>query len=213
MAPLETGVSYLVTAEDLVGEGLPDDGHALAVADLAEALIERCTGGFRFTAYDGTLTLDGNGAETLVLPQPIVSLTSVTVDSQTVLSSGYVVLNRRPPAGDDRRWPRLCRVGATWTVGRLNVALTGRFGFTDLVGSAEVTPPEIKRAALALIAMELNRVGIEDEAVTRKLRAYLKGFSVEGVSVSLADAAVTNGHTGVPEIDKVLAAYRHRGLC
>lgn len=208
-------MSYLVTAEDLRAEGLPDDGRALELADLVEAFIERDSG-FSFRKQTLTFTLDGTGTNTLTLPQPILSLTSVTLDGTALVEgTDYYARKSRPPGSDDRRWPRLilydtsALVSGTWGTKRQSAVVVGSFGYTRAVGAAEVAPAEIKRAALRLVALELARIGADDEQTVRKVRAYATSFSAGGADVSLSVLAVSGGPTHVPEIDTVLDAFRH----
>ena len=212
------------TIDDLRAEGIDDDGRVESVLiPLAEAAIERWTG-FRFYSYAATLVLDGTGTRVLVLPQAILSITSVTVDTVAVDAGDYVVYNRRPPGRDDRRWPRLARPpsldswnaqagGAIWAVGAQNVSVVGTFGFTDADAQGNERPPEeIRRLTLRLVALELARLGDLDELTARRLRVYGLSMDAGGVSLSLAAAAVSDGPTGVPEIDGVVARYSHVGL-
>lgn len=212
---------YLITAEDLRGEALPDDGRALDLALLAEEYIERVTR-FRFQAHEAVFALDGTGDGVLGLPQPILSLTSVIADGVTLVEgTDFVAYKSRPPGRDDRRYPRLVRKttltawpddpvsGAIWTLGQQNVVIDGTFGFTNQIGTAEVAPREVVRAGLRLVALELARIGVDDEVNAAKLRRYLTSFTTGHLEATLSDLAVSGGESGVPEIDKTLRAYTH----
>lgn len=216
-------MSYLVTAESLRGEALPDDGRALDLADWAEEYVERETG-FRFSSHVTAYTLDGNGQATLTLPQPVISLTSVTVGGTAMVEgTDYVAMKRRPPGPDDRRWPRLiippptasssflsgATLAGVWTKGVQNVVVTGTFGYTRLQGTAEVPPREIQRAALRLVALELARIGDDKESTARRIKTYVTSFTASALTTSLSELAVSAGPTHVPEIDDALAAFRH----
>lgn len=211
-------MSYLVSAEMLAGEGLPSDGRALQLADLAEAYLERETG-FSFRAQALAFALDGSGAETLTLPQPVLSLTSVTLDGSVLVEgTDFFAKKSRPPGPDDRRWPRLVMTASSatsiragvWTQGRQNVAVEGTFGFTRAQGAAEVPPAEIQRAALRLVAIEAARLGVDDEQTVRKLRVYLQAITpTSGMSATLSALAVSGGPTHVPEIDHVIERFKH----
>lgn len=216
-------MSYLVTPEMLRGEGLPDDGRAEMIADWAEAYVERETG-FSFRAQAASFLVDGSGSATLTLPQPIISISSLTVGG-VALAEGtdYLAMKRRPPDADDRRWPRLViptpspsstfltgsRLGNVWTLGVQNVAVAGTFGFTRLVGTSEVAPEEIERAALRLVALELARLGDAKEATAQRVRKFVTSFTAGALSSSLSSLAVSAGPTHVPEVDAVLDAFRH----
>ena len=216
-------MSYLVTPEALRGEGLPDEGRVLDLADWADEYIERETG-FRFASHVATFTLDGRGTDVLTLPQPVISLTSVTVGGTAMVEgTDYVAMKRRPPGPDDRRWPRLiiplpsasssflsgATLAGVWTKGTQNVVVAGTFGYTRLQGAVEVSPREIQRVALRLVALELARIGDDKEQTARKLKTYITSFTAAALTTSLSQLAVSAGPTHVPEIDDVLAAFRH----
>ena len=207
---------------DLAREGLTGDaGRLEALIGEAEAFFEDQTG-FRFASHAATWTLDGTGTNLLVLPQPVISLTSVTVQGTLLAASDYILYNRRPPGPDDRRWPRLTRATATvwdaavpviqpiWPLADQTIVIVGTFGFTDLVGGAEVAPVEVRRALVRYVARVLRpREGDEAEAQAGRALRFATGVGGGGVSVSFADEAVSDGPTADPYIDDVLRRYSH----
>lgn len=205
----------IVNDGDLRAHGFPVDGFAQETVRLAEQWVERATG-FRFYSHAATFALDGSGYAVLLLPQPVISITSVTEDDAALAATTeYVAYNRRPPDFDDRRYPRLVRMGGTagttgrWARGVRNVSVVGTFGFTVTRGSAEVPPEEIKRLVLLITALEIGRVGIADEAQGRQARAYATSLGFSGLSVSLASIAFDGAYTGIRQIDSIVDAHRH----
>ena len=212
----------IINEADLAVEGLPTDQRVLTVIlPLAEEVLERATG-YRFYAHDTTYVLDGTDGP-LVLPQPLITLSTFTLDDEEVDAASYIIRNRRPPDVDDRLYPRIERLStaATWGEGWSsiggspgwgsgvgNISVTGTFGFTDLRNGAEKPPHEIIRLCVRLVAYELARVGDLDAQMARKLQIY--GSSFEGISLasSLAAADRPEGFA-VPEIDQVIARFSH----
>lgn len=218
--------NIIADVEDLAKEGLSlggDEARLDEIIVMAEQAVEQITG-FRFYSFAATYVLDGSGSHILSLPQPAISLTSVTEDGSSLVSgTDYVLYNRRLPGADDRYRPRLERVvasdswsawagtpGPVWALGQQNVSLVGTFGFTTLSGVSEVCPPEVRRALIRLIVFEAARVGASDEAGEARAKRYGAQFTAGDVTVNLNDVvAFGKGQTGDPVVDSVLMRYRH----
>jgi hypothetical protein len=214
----------IITLADLALEGIEgDEGRLEVLIGKAEAFIEHQTG-FRFYSHAETYVLDGNGAEVIVLPQPVISLSSISEDGTLLTSDDYILYNRRVPGLDDRHYPRIAKVspssafdaegvlaqGATWSSERKAISLVGTFGFTDLVGTAEVAPLEIQHLAIRLVGHLFPRVGPDEEEAGRRIRRFVSEVGGDrSISAVLSDKANSNGPTGDIDIDDVLLRYRH----
>lgn len=193
------------TVQDIRDEGITpeqaDDTRLATLIDLATAYIDRVTRQW-FEPRAMTITLDGNGSETLLLPVFPIEVVSVTVDGQVV--TDYKVYNRFFP--DDRRNPKIYR-DAGWPEGRQNVSIQGTWGFVDKIGTQYTTPAMIKQVAKRLVIRELPLLGDAEGQEERK-RARIVSESTDGHSYTLERLAATLDLTGDPDIDGVLALFR-----
>lgn len=216
-------MGQLITLQDLALEGLSgQDARLEHLITGAEAYIQQVTG-FRFYQHEATFVLDGPGFDTLILPQPVIALTSVTEDGVALSASDYTVYNRRPPAPDDRLFPRLVKANNSlltagwqgslptepvWNRGRQNITIVGTFGFTDLIGDDEVTPWEIRRAAVRLVKLLEYRVGSDDEMAALRVVKYGTDINTAGVRVMVNDRAIGD-ISGDEVADSILTRYTH----
>jgi len=76
--------------------------------DLWEQYVERWTRNF-FRSVAATVTLDGNNSRVLFLPIPILTITSLQMNSiaADLPASQFVAHNARGPVKDDRQNPRI----------------------------------------------------------------------------------------------------------
>lgn len=213
----------LINLPDLALEGVTgQDARLNHLITGAEAFIEQVTG-FRFYKHAATFTLDGAGVEHLTLPQPPITLTSVTEDGGVLTTSDYLTYSRRPPDTDDRLYPRLSKVRnsaltlgwagsvpteCVWTRGLQNIVIVGEFGFTDLIGDDEVTPWEIKRAAVRAVKLLSYRLGTDDEQAALRVLRFGTDLSAAGIRVMIHERAIGD-ITGDEVLDSILARYRH----
>jgi hypothetical protein len=151
-----------------------------------------------------SLHLDGSGRNILPLPLPIISLNSVTEDSDSIALTDIIIYNRYYP--DDRYRPRL-QYEHRYNIfprGNQNIVLDGVFGFVEKDGT---TPADLQEAAIKMMLFELApfvgkagfklpRIGVITQEMADKY------------SYKIQPGETLNGVTGVPEIDKVLYKYR-----
>ena len=146
-------------AEDVSDEVIEDE------IIKAQQLIERYCRQW-FDARDLTLTLDGNESDTLFLPVPIISVTSLTIneDGLALGSDNYKAYNSRT-IPDDRRNPRIQikRVrNSIFETGRgrlfvkgLDQVVVGTFGFVEPDGTA---PAIVRNACLQLVCSSITEI-------------------------------------------------------
>ena len=216
----------LITATDLVADGiaLTENLCALRISE-AEAKIEQITG-FRFYKHTATIKLDGSATELLVLPQPLITLTSITEDGVAVASTDYTLYNRTLPGHDDRLWPRIVKSSANsilwqpdtqsevlskWNRGYQNIVIVGDWGFVDAAGDPVqyTTPVEIKRAAVRLTALLAYRAGSEQDRIQLRMSRDIQSMTAASLSVSFWNDPASNFLTGDSVIDDILRRYTH----
>ena len=153
--------------------------------------IDRVTGQF-FELREKTIKLDGRGGKNLVLPVFAYSVDYVKVEGEEI--HDYVLYNRM----EDRAYPKIFR-SSGWPKGKLNVEVSGKFGYVEEDGS---TPLAIKRAAMKLAILSSNEAPDE-----RNLRGLLLSETTDGHNYELSENAVTSSITGDTEIDQILRKY------
>lgn len=219
-----------ITADDVNAAGYPvDDSNRSQVEASIIAwaqVIDMLTGQF-FESRSATLLMDGNDSDTLFLPVPIISCSSLCVngDMANVLNpSCYSVYNKRGPVGDDRRNPKIVWVsrftggfmphasargqGPIFSKGSQNQKIVGNFGFTESDGS---TPFLIKRVLTKLVIRELNNPDMSDSSsplaagnlVMEVTDGHTQQFSGAVVKPSLAYDIVKD-----QESAKIISMYR-----
>lgn len=192
------------TVEDLRAEGVSEEEYSdEQLCRLIEAscdFIDRVTGQW-FELREKVLRFDGRGGKNLVLPIFLSEAYSVKVDCEEV--DDYVLYNRM----EDRAYPKIYR-GAGWPCGRLNVEVSGQWGYVEEDGT---TPSAIKRAAMKLALYNfpvLSDSGAQEE---KAIRGLLTSETTDGHSYMLSDTAIAEAYsgaiTGDAEIDQTLRAY------
>ena len=146
-------------------EGLPaaiTSTRCKVLLDRANELIEYITGNF-FREVSGTFTFDGNNSHILMLPNPILSVTSLKINNSTVAldTDYYRVWNGRHKPTDDRRNPRieLRNVSSSSSIYTLGISdqkfykgmdqvIVGKFGYLE---SDESVPRVVNESAIVLV--------------------------------------------------------------
>jgi hypothetical protein len=225
--------------QDLRDEGVasatvPDLLLAKRIA-LASRFIEAATKRF-FYPRAMSINLDGTGGAAMLLQQPIIALTGISLETTTLLTDieldNVRVYNRhlsqRLTDPDDRSSPKIelfntrdsygyGRLGYTalrFPVGEQNVAIDGVFGYTDpglSMLTAGVTP-EMIRHVCKLITMrelsKLSKVAARSEGLVRH-RLTSERTRDQAYSLAPLGTQMTGAFfTGDPEVDNVLAFFQ-----
>lgn len=198
------------TLQDLRDEGVTveqlSDVRAAVMLARASAFIDRVTGQW-FEPRTKTLTLDGNGLNTLWLDAVPITITSVTVDDLTV-TAGERVAYGHP---DDRDNPRMVMRNGCWPRGLKNVVVVGTFGYVDNDGVSP--PPEIRDACMRLVmrfAALLSDASAQQGQAGDVRKETTDGHSYERFdrTAGTAGAWRFGGVTGDPAIDTTLRMFR-----
>ena len=206
-----------ITVEDMIVEGVPDTaGIEVLLLDriaLAVSTFELLTSRFFERRTGLTLDLSGRGHDTLWLPVPPVTKTSITAviaDDVAVDAADYRVV--MPTWPDGRFNPKLIKVAGIWPKGDANIQVTGDFGFVDAaVDALGVTtfsaPLAVKRAVARIAMLELPKLGDGDAQRNRMIvQESLKDYSYRLREAQGAGA----GFFDDPLIDNAIAAYKQR---
>lgn len=203
------------TISDLRDEGLLD---ADADATRVQALIDHFSGqiddwcGQFFDSRTITHEATGRGTVWLHLPVPIVAVTAVRqvwhtsspATTYTLSATQYRAYNRSYP--DDRRNPKIKRLGAKWEKGG-TYEIDGTFGFLVPDGSSWKTPPQIRHACMLLVSHWAPRVADPDGLIERR-QVDLESVSVRGRSERYGGPDSFGTLSGLPEVDRILFAYQ-----
>lgn len=192
------------TVEDLRAEGISeeqfDDAQLEKLITSSCEFIDRITGQW-FELREQTIRLDGRGGKNLVLPVFLSDVYSVKVDHEEI--DDYVLYNRM----EDRAYPKIFRC-AGWPKGRLNVEVSGQWGYVEEDGS---TPPAIKRAAMKLALYNFPALTDSEAQEENAIRGLLLSETTDGHSYMLSESAVAEAYsgsiTGDAEIDGILKVY------
>jgi len=223
------------SVQDMRDEGVPDSGYG-AVTDArlttliqrASRLIDMYTGRW-FEPRTMTFSLDAQNAMTLFIEQPIISISSVSIDGIALVADDYKVYNRHITQNlihpDDRENPKieiaqplestyLFKLGLTWFPrGQQNIDVAGVFGYTDYDGSAEgATPLAIQEACKKMVLRDLPvKYGADpssdEKAWWRMVRQRTRDQSIDFSDPSKMGHQGVGVYTGDPEIDNILRRY------
>jgi hypothetical protein len=218
----------IIAIQDVRDEGVTssdaDDARVTYLIGLATQYIRVATGGGLFTKETLTFKMDGPGGRVLFLPIPIISLTSIKIESVTLDSSSYVVYNRIGPPFDDRYNPKVVMksspeaayYGDNWFVrrkkwddpvfpyGQQNIELSGDFGFVE--DSSGTVCSQIKQLALALVIREVKLLTDKSRKADQR-KDRIVSESIGDYSYSLEELAKSGEPTGDPYIDQIIADY------
>ena len=192
------------TVDDLRAEGVSEENYTDEQLEKLIAIscnfIDNITGQW-FEPREKVIRLDGRGSRNLVLPVFAFSVDYVKVSSEFI--DDYVLYNRM----EDRAYPKIFRC-AGWPQGRLNIEVSGTWGYVEEDGSS---PNDIKRAAMKLALYNFPALSASEAQEEKKNRGLLTSETTDGHSYMLSDSAVAEAYsgaiTGDTEIDQILKKY------
>lgn len=210
-----------ITRQEVRDEDFKDPPYSDSRVDLAIATVEEYVEGKLGNWFDPrtlTLTLDGSGRDTLLLPHPIVSITSITIDTTAVDLDDVVVYNRhlsgmtRP---DDRQNPKIVyktptsrtRSGGRWPRGRQNITVVGSFAYRDY-DSGDATgkiPAALKRALFLLLPRFIETANSPYGQEAQKAHNLIENRTR---SSSVQYQETHSVITGDPAVDQLLARMK-----
>lgn len=207
---------------------VPLDSDIETAIKINQAFIDRATRQW-FLPRTLTVYLDGNSSDTLFLPVPVISVSSLRINDQsTDLDSSLYRVYSSDGIPDDRRNPRITLVRGDvdlysdpfhfnqpllFKKGRQNQQIVGSFGFVESDGS----PPElIKRALLLLVIEKLVNPPLGTPLATLPsgpsgsvLRETTDGHTVQYTFVKYSDTrAGWSGYTMNREVHTILNIYK-----
>lgn len=162
----------LVTTQELsdyIGRDVSsDDGAAFAVesaSQIVQTLTEQ-----DFTEATNTVSLDGTGTDTLLLPQrPVSTVGTVTVNGEEETDFTYTPEGRLIRTSEDEptysTWSQGYQSSAYWPQGRQNVEVT----YTHGAGTA---PADVRMVALMIAYRLVTQGGALQEAVGDVTKRY-----------------------------------------
>ena len=192
------------TVEDLRAEGVSEEEYSDEQLEeliaVSSSFIDRITGQW-FELREKVIRLDGRGGKNLMLPVFAYSVDTVKIGIEEI--DDYVLYNRM----DDRAYPKIFRC-AGWPKGRLNITVSGQFGYVEEDGT---TPPAIRRAAMKLALYNFPALTDTEAQEENAMRGLLTSETTDGHSYELSEDAVVEAYsgaiTGDSEIDGILKSY------
>lgn len=228
--------NYCLVA-DLRDEGVPatvTDRWIFGRIQLASKFIERATGRF-FYPKSMAINVDGTGRHTVLLEEPIISISKVQFESSPFRPSSLDIeadllrvynrhLSQNLTNPDDRDNPKIELFQASYDIltstpysftrlifpsGNQNIHIEGVFGYTDPDGSSTGAQPVLIRHVCKLLVMrELAQMNARADR-SDAMNAYrLLSERTRDQAYSLDGLGKRVGQwTGDPEIDGVLASF------
>ncbi len=230
-------MAYVIIA-DIRAEGVEadtaSDGKITGLITLCSQLVERVTRQF-FEPRTLTVRLDGDGSNTLHLPLPVISVTSLKINNATYAAepASYRVYNGRSPPTDDRKNPKIVLIdnsdgsiftrtfhdgGGRFAAGNQNQEVIGSFGYTESDGS---TPAAIKRAVTKMVIERITNPPYTSPGDITATAPTVAGVIIEeetdghrvkyGANTTSPASARRAGIVGIsqdPEVQDILKMYR-----
>jgi hypothetical protein len=184
----------IIDVDDLsgyVGRDVSADDGAVICVDSACAMVQTLTEQ-DFEAATDTVTLDGTGTDTLLLPQlPVNSAGTVVVNGGTLNSTDYGVgadgrLVRTGGTAVWSTWGQTSAPSAYWPRGRQNISVTYTHGYAGTV------PSDVRRVALELAHRMFTQGGAISETVGQVTKRY-----------AVASTDLTNGEKAILRMHRV----------
>jgi len=227
-----TGLGY-TTVQAMRDEGVPDpptDARLQSLITLASQQIDKWTGRW-FEPRNLVFHLDGTGKRSIHLEAPIISISEIVLDDETVLLLPDIkVYNRHITENltfpDDRQNPLLevyqnlrdelrFSLGLkVFPIGQQNVKVTGVFGYTDHDGSVNgATPLLIEEACKMMVMRMLEPLYAADPTSDALVGHRVVEMKTRDQTVKLAspEKSYLPGswpYTGDQRIDQILMSFR-----
>jgi hypothetical protein len=208
-----------------ITEDMLSDAKVLIMLEMYSEAIDSITGQW-FEPRTLTIKVDGAGVDTLFLDVPIISISSLKINGDTIATpaSDYTVYNSRSMP-DDRKVPKIV-LGAEgghlapralrpiFVTGRRNQEVSGVFGYVDADGN---TPALIKHALLLIIAEKVANPPVPGEYQEEKKGGM--GPLIEEVTDSHSlkwgmpnqkaqKAGIASGISDDREVNKILLMFK-----
>lgn len=186
---MSTPFLSLTDLSDYLGRDVTSDDGATIVVDSACEIV-RTLAEQEFDAATSTVTLDGNGTDTIFLPQrPVSGAGTVTVNGGTITDYTFNSEGRLTRTSEDdpeyATWPRTEVSSAYWPAGRQNVEVTYDHG--------ETVPSDVRMVALSIAYRMITQGGATSEQVGDVRKTY-----------AASSTDLTNGEKAI------LSKYRRR---
>ena len=160
-------VAKYVTVAEVKTEGVPAKTSSALIArriNKWEQIVEQITGNIFVKTEPGELRFDGNDSKMLHLSVPLVSVSSLKINGETVdlPTDDYIAYTGRALPQDDRKNPKLELRPQTTSIFRRNAGIfvmgldqliTAAWGFVEADDS---TPQMVKDAILELVILDLD---------------------------------------------------------
>lgn len=161
---------------DYLGRDVSDDEGALIAVDAACEIVRTLTEQDFNPVVGDTVTLDGTGTDTLLLPQlPVTGAGTVLVNG-TAIDAGdytYTADGQLVRTGGTASWSTWNEGGwplAYWPMGRRNITVTYDHGYS--AGTAADVPADVRAVALMIAYRLTTQGGIAQETVGQVTRRY-----------------------------------------
>lgn len=160
-----------VTLAQIRSEGVADDVPDVLISRRItkwEKIVEKFTRNVFRELAPGKLTFDGNNSRILHFSLPIISLSELIINDETVAlgTDEYLVHNQDNEVIDDRLNPRIELTGARTSsifrrargvfVKGMNQYVTATWGFMDRTGTTYSVPTLITDALIQLVCLDLD---------------------------------------------------------
>lgn len=163
--------NYATVAEVRAEGGTGTDDRINARIDKWEAIVEQFTQNVFHKLEPGELRFDGNNMDTLYFNLPLIEVTALRINSETVAlpADQYFAYTRRGFPQDDRRNPRIVltptsdftspifRAAPAFFLKGYWQYVTAKWGFVEEATPGVYTPPRpIKDAVIQLVILDLE---------------------------------------------------------
>lgn len=189
-------MGYYVDVADVKAEGVPSEvSNATIIRRITkwEAIVERITRNIFRQIEPGELTFDGNNSRMLHFSLPLIEVTSLKINGDTVAldADDYRAYTSRGPFQDDRWNPKIeltpirnniWRSHPGMFVKGLEQRITAKWGFLE---ADDTCPQPVKDAIVKLVVLDIDNYfdasagGGGGSAVTPMKRERTDGHEVE----------------------------------